>query len=210
MGGWRWESWEVRSGGWKWEGGLDDDKRLAVEGVAAISLVFPAGFFGHKPGVVCVLIINWIYRRVTVESLVGGDQTYWRVDFQPLGNHSHGCDSTSGCVDAGWERGGQPLLSGNSGEPEGYYNIQVHMRMAGNYNDYVYYQPVFIVVQVLDPRNSIAEVMDWWLITTVALLALFSLALLVASFAGVCLISINHGGYYGFARDVDHHIQAGI
>jgi len=48
----------------------------------------------------------------------------------------------------------------------------------------------FIAVQVLRPAQySIAEVMDWAFITTVALLALFSLALLVSSFTRGTLIS---------------------
>ena len=84
--------------------------------------------------------------------------------------------------------------------------------MAGNYNDYVYYQPVFIAVQVLRPvQYSIAEVMDWWLITTVATGSVQSGLLVACIYPGVgFVISINHGGYYGFAHDVDHHIQAGI
>ena len=86
MGGWRWEFGKLEAGGWKWEGGeLDDDKRLAVEGVAAISLVFPAGFLAISLESICVLIINWIYRPVTVQTPGRwGSKTYWRVDLQPL------------------------------------------------------------------------------------------------------------------------------
>ena len=67
--------WEVRSG-------VGSGKvswmtiRLAVEGVAAISLVFPAGFLAISLESICVLIINWIYARVTVRRLVGGDQKH--------------------------------------------------------------------------------------------------------------------------------------
>lgn len=134
---------------------------------------------------ICVLIINWIYRP-------GDSADAWSVGIKNILASGFSTTETIAMV-------ATVLLAALmlAGEREGslYYlvtapvsrkDIIISKFICGWLAIITIMSIIslfFIAVQVLRPAQySIAEVMDWWLITTVALLALFSLALLVASF----------------------------